>query len=102
MSGIENVNFGLRYVLAIAFRLAGIEREIVLAPDDENLRLRLLHPRLPLRIRVDVSPVIVEEVTLNFGLPRRVQECVFIGPKIRIVELNVWVVSDVARLRRLQ
>lgn len=102
MSGIEHVHLGRGHVFAIAFRLAGIEREIVLAPDDEKLRLRLLHPRLPFRVRVDVRPVIVEEVALNLRLPRRVQECVFIGPKIGIVELNVGIVSDVARLCRLQ
>ena len=102
MSGIEHVHFGRRHVLAIAFRFAVIEREIVFAPDDEKLRLPLLHPRLPFWIRVDVRPVIVEEVALNLRLPRRVQECVFISPKIRIVELNVRSVSDMTRLRRLQ
>src|SRR5579864_1528353 len=32
MTGIENVNFRVRCVLAVAFRFADIEREIVLAP----------------------------------------------------------------------
>ena len=102
MSGIEHVHFRLRHVLAITFRFAGIEREIVLAPDDEKLRLCLLHPRLPLRIGVDVRPVIVEEIALNLRLPRRVQECVFVRPKVRIVERNVRIVPDMTRLCRLQ
>lgn len=34
MTGVENVNLSVRYVLVVAFRLAGIEREIVLAPED--------------------------------------------------------------------
>jgi len=65
MSGIEHVHFRLRHVFAITFRFAGIEREIVPAPDDEKLRLRLLHPRLPFRISIDVGPIILKEVSLN-------------------------------------
>jgi hypothetical protein len=42
MSGVEHVHFGGPHILAIAFRLAGNEREIVFAPDDEKLRLRVL------------------------------------------------------------
>jgi len=39
MTGIENVDFGLRHVLPVTFRLTGIEREIVLTPDYEQARL---------------------------------------------------------------
>src|SRR5208337_128141 len=41
---VENVNIGSGDVLAVAFRLAQIERKIVLAPDDQKPRLCLLHP----------------------------------------------------------
>jgi hypothetical protein len=34
VSCVEHVHLGVRYVLAVAFRLANIEREIVLAPED--------------------------------------------------------------------
>jgi hypothetical protein len=36
------MNARVRYVLAEAFRLADIERGIVLAPEDQKLWLRLL------------------------------------------------------------
>ena len=39
---IEHVDFSARHILAVAFWLAGIEREIVLAPEDQKLWLRFL------------------------------------------------------------
>ncbi len=42
VSGVEYVNLRIRYVFAVAFRLAEIEREIVLAPEDQELWLGLL------------------------------------------------------------
>jgi hypothetical protein len=35
MTGIENMNLGLRHILAIAFRFAEIEREIIFTPDHQ-------------------------------------------------------------------
>jgi hypothetical protein len=42
MACFEYINPGVWYVFAIAFRLAGIEREIVLSPNNQQLWLRLL------------------------------------------------------------
>ena len=70
VAGVEHVNFGIRDILAVAFRLSEIEREIMLAPEDQKLRLRLLHPRLPFRISVYVRAVVVEEIALNLSLIR--------------------------------
>jgi len=42
VSCVEQVDLRVRYVLAVAFRLAEIEREIVLAPEDQKLWLRFL------------------------------------------------------------
>src|ERR1700741_4890172 len=42
VSCFESVNLRVRYVFAVAFRLAEVEREIVLAPEDQQLWLRLL------------------------------------------------------------
>jgi hypothetical protein len=39
-----------------------------------------------------------KNVALNLGLPWRVQEGIFISPKIGIIEFNLRIVSDVARL----
>ena len=35
VSRVEHVNVGIGYVLAVTFRLAQIERKIVLAPDNQ-------------------------------------------------------------------
>ena len=37
VSGVEYVDLRVRYVLAVAFRLSEIEREIVPAPEDQSL-----------------------------------------------------------------
>ena len=42
------VELRIRHVFAVPFRLAGIERGIVPAPDDQELGLCLPQPRLPL------------------------------------------------------
>src|SRR5438552_869407 len=102
MTSVEDVNLGFRHVLVVAFRLAEIEREIVRAPDDKKLRLRLLHPCLPLRIGGDVGPVIVEEVTLNLRLLRLIEKIKFVSPKIGVISLGVRIVSDMTRSGRLQ
>jgi hypothetical protein len=99
VSCVEDVDFRLRYILAIAFRFAEIEREIVLAPENQKLWLRLLEPCLPLRISIDVRAVVIEEIALNLRLPWRIQKCVLIGPKIRVIELDLRIVSDMAGLR---
>src|SRR5579871_111154 len=44
MTAVDNVNFGIRHILAVAFRLAGIERSLVPAPDHQQSRLLLAHP----------------------------------------------------------
>src|SRR5205809_6830337 len=94
MSSIEHVDFGLRHIFAIAFRLAGIEREIILTPDHEEARLGLLHPCLPLRVSVDVRPIIVEEITLNFSLAGLIEKIILVSPKIRVVAFKVGIVAD--------
>jgi hypothetical protein len=53
----------------------------------------------PRCIGVDVGAVVIEEIALNLRLPGRIQKCILVGPKIRIIELNVRVISDVACLR---
>src|SRR2546427_7956342 len=74
----------------------------MLAPEDQQLWLRLLEPGLPLWIRRDVRAVVVEEFGLNLRLAWRVQKGVLIGPQIRVIALTVRIVSDMARLRGCQ
>src|ERR1700693_5947266 len=102
MARIEDMDFGLRYVLAIAFRLPKVEREIILTPDHQQARLLLAHPSLPLGVGVDVCAVVVEEVALNVGLSGLVEKGKFIGPEIRVITFHVGIVPDMARPRRRQ
>jgi len=55
----------------------------------------LFHPRLPLGICVDVRAIVVEQVALDSRLARAIQKRVFVRPKIRVVQFNIWIVSDV-------
>ena len=68
MARIEDVNFGPRHVAAIGLWLRKLERQFVLAPKDEKVRLLLAHPCLPLGIRLDTRAVVIEQVALNVGL----------------------------------
>ena len=102
MSRVEDVDFCVRQILAIAFRLAGIEREIVLTPNHEETWLSLLHPCLPLRVGVDVRSIIVEKITLNVGLAGLVEKIKFIGPKVRVIAIHIRIVSDMAGSRGCQ
>jgi len=98
MPRVEYDDLRIRHVCAVAFRLAEIKREIMLAPDDKEPWLRSPHPRLPRCIGVDVGAVVIEEVALDLRLPWRIKKCILVGPQIRIIELNVRVVADVACL----
>ena len=102
MTGVENVNFSVRNVLAVAFRLAGIEREVILTPDHEQARLLLAHPCLPFGVGVYIGSIIVEQIALNLGLAGLVEKIKFISPEIGVVAFDVGIVPDMARARRLQ
>src|ERR1700675_2464753 len=68
VSCVENVNLSVRYIPAIGFRLREFKREVILAPNHQQPRLPLAHPRLPLGVGVDVRAVVIEEVALNIRL----------------------------------
>src|SRR5438874_2517088 len=101
MPGVENMYLGVRHIVAIALRLARVEREIILAPDNQQARLLLAHPRLPLGIGIDIGAIIVEQIALNLRLPRLIQKSELVRPQIRIVAIDVRIVSDMACPRRL-
>ena len=65
MTAVHNVNLSVRDILAIRFRLRGIERGFIFAPDHQQTRLLLAHPRLPLRVGVHVGAIVVEQIGLN-------------------------------------
>src|SRR6266478_9889985 len=86
-------------VLAVAFRLAGIEREVIFTPDHEQAWLLLAHPCLPFWIGVHIGSIVVEQITLNVGLTRLVEKIKLIGPEIGVVAFHVRIVSHMARAR---
>src|ERR1700692_3067785 len=97
MTGVENVNLGVRNILPVALRLAEVEGEVILTPDHQQLRLLLAHPSLPLGVGVDVRAVVVKEVALNVCLVGLVEKGKFIGPEIRVVAFDVGIVPDMTR-----
>ena len=100
MTRIEDVDFGLRHVAAIGLRFRKLERQVVFVPEDEQPRLLLAHPSLPLGVGVDVRAVVVEEVALNVGLAGLVEKGKFIAPEIRVIAFNIGIATDMARPRR--
>src|SRR5258708_5519780 len=96
MAGFENVDLSGWHIFAIPLRFAKVEREVILTPDHEQAGLLLAHPRLPFRISIDIGPIVVEQVALNVGLARLVEEVEFIGPEIRVVAIEVGIVSDMS------
>src|SRR6202030_2088276 len=99
---IEDEDFGVRHILSVSFRLAEIEREIVLTPDYQQTRLLLAHPCLPFRVGVDVRSIIVEKIALNVGLAGLIQKVKLVRPQIWIIALHVGIATDVSRPRRRQ
>src|ERR1700674_4428142 len=99
MTGVENVNFSLRHIPAISFRLREFEREVILTPDHQQARLLLAHPCLPFWIGVHIGSIVVEQITLNVGLTRLVEKIKLIGPEIGVVAFHVRIVSYMARAR---
>src|SRR4029077_5219388 len=76
--------------------------EIVLTPNHEETRLSFLHPCLPFRVSVHVGSVVVEQIALNLRLSRLIHEVKLFSAQITIIAIDVWIVSDMARPRRLQ
>src|SRR5947209_7344470 len=89
----------LRYIAAERFRFGIIEREFVFSPQNEQVRLGFTHPSLPFGVGSDVRLVIVKQIALDVSLTWLVQETEFIGPKIRIVALDLGIVPHMPRAR---
>src|SRR5271167_3180359 len=102
MAAVNNVDFGVRNILAVALRLARVKRCFVFAPDHEQPWLLLAHPFLPFQIGIDVGSVVVEKIALYLSLAGPIQKIKFVGPEVGIVALHVGIVSDVPRTRRLE
>jgi hypothetical protein len=102
VASVKNVDFGLRHIPAIGFRLRDIERGIMLALDHQQARLPVTHPILPLGVGIDIGAVIVEHVALNVGLGGLTEERKFIDPQIGIIAIHIGITPDMTRSRRLE
>src|SRR5271167_2795839 len=69
MSGIEELNPGVRQVLSKCLGSRGNEKRIILAPDREQGRLRFAEILLEFRIEFYVRRIIQEQVELNLLVP---------------------------------
>src|SRR5437667_7956335 len=97
MARLEHVDFGLRHVAAIGLRFGKLEGQVVLPPEDEQPRLLLAHPGLPLGVGLDVGAVVIKEVALNVGLAGLAEKRKFIGPEIRVIPFYAGIVPAMAR-----
>src|SRR6266478_7018368 len=102
MTTIDNVDFGIGHISPVRFRLRGVKRCLVLAPNHRQARLLLTHPSLPPGIVFDVGAVVVKEVTLKLDLAGLVEKSKFIRPQVGVIAFHVGIASDMARPRRLQ
>ena len=82
MTGVEDMNFGVRQISAIRLWFRGIKRKIVLAPKHQKPRLMFSHPCLPFRVRLHTGPVVVEQLGLNVDLSRLIEESKLVGPQV--------------------
>ena len=62
MSGVKPVHFRLWQVLQVGLATLAREEYVVLAPEDDGLRLPVPEKLLPLRVQGDIGSVIVEQV----------------------------------------
>src|ERR1700722_11786089 len=99
MPRLQSVYLSAGDVPAVRFRLRDIERQIVLAPQDQQARLRLVRLLLPSRIGRHIRTIVIEEVTLAIGLPSTAEEGEFVGPQIEIVPFHREVRADMSSAR---
>ena len=100
MAAVEQVHLCAGHVAFVGGGLRGLERRVVAAPGDQQRRLAIPQPLLPCGVARDVRLVIEEQVCLDVGLARAVQERELVGPVIRVVILRRKARPDVAQAGR--
>src|SRR5260370_28896504 len=65
MTTIDNVDFGIWHISPVRFRLRGVKRCFILAPNHQQARLLLTHLGLPPWIVFAVGAVVLEHAALN-------------------------------------
>src|SRR5207247_2068135 len=64
VSGVQPMHFGAGQILQVGLTAFAGEEDIVLTPKDQRPWLPVAQELLPLRIEIDVGPVVVEQVEL--------------------------------------
>src|SRR5215471_13611412 len=62
VAGLQAVHLRLGKILEIGLAAFRCEEDVALAPEDNGLRLMLPQERLPFGIKLNVGPVVVEEI----------------------------------------
>ena len=65
MAGVETVHLSVRESFEIGLATLRGEENVVLAPEDDGFRLPRPQEGLPLRVELDIGPVVVEEIELD-------------------------------------
>ena len=99
VAAVHDVNLGLGYVPPVGLGLGELKREIVLAPHDQQSRLRLPQPGLPPRIRAHVGAIVIEQLGLDAQLSGLAEECELVRPQIRVARSGRRIAADVSRPR---
>ena len=89
VTGVDHGYFGLWKFPLVGLRFRCLERRVVAPPNDQRWRLRSLHPDLPVCKACLVRPVVVEQISLDFGLARPAEEGELVRPEIGVVVGNI-------------
>src|SRR5262249_35587463 len=74
MPCVDQVKLDLGQVALVRVSAVGREDFVVLAPDDERRRLMLAEICLHLRIKRQIGAIVVEQVHLDFGVARPIEQ----------------------------
>ena len=102
MAGVDEVKLDLGKVALIGIRAIGGEYLVVLAPDDQRGRPVLAEIGLDRRIERQVGAIVVEEIHLDFGVARPVEQGLVVDPIIRRDAAEIGDAVGVLELCRLR
>ena len=102
MTRLQAVHFGLRKVLQVCFAALPGEEYVVLSPEIQRLRLLLAEKILPLRLQLNVLPVIVKKVHLHTACIGSLHESEIHVPVVRADSIGVLVTMQIHGLDCLE
>src|SRR5262249_43963098 len=93
------MNLGMGKIVEIVLAPLFREEDVALAPEDNGLRLMLPQERLPLGIKLNVGPVVIEEIKLDALGVWTFHKVVVHVPVIRTNQLLIGLRGGVEPLR---